>query len=151
MIVATVTGGTIIGVVVLAVLLLACLGGLIYALFAAREGRWFGVALAVLCALVCIGAWWWGMAFTLSGDYHAWNVKEGRVEAISKRLVPAGDKSMQERFVLKIDGEPYGVDDTRAALAKVGDEVSLRCKKDWQWGIPREAHGWGCRWNGVTP
>ena len=149
--IATMTGGTIIGLVTLAVCLLLCLGGLVIG-FAARSGRdpagWWWIGGSVISALVVLGLWWWAMAFTLSGDYHAWNVKEGKVERVAKRLV-AKDKGMAERYVVTFNGQPYGIDDTRAALVRAGDEVSLRCKKDFEWGVPREAHGWACRWNKV--
>jgi hypothetical protein len=151
--IAATTGGTIAGYIALPLLLLACigfgfacatgLGGYDHALAVC------GIVAAVLCVPIILGFWWWGMAFTTSSDYHAWNVKQGTVEQMSKRLI-ATENGMSERVVFKIDGQPYGVDDTRATLVKVGDTVSLRCKKDYEWGIPREAHGWACRWNGVA-
>lgn len=150
---ASITGGTIAGLVTIGLVLLLCLGGAalgalaIYDREPAAGAGWIIGSLAV--ALLCLGGWWWGMAFTTSSDYHAWNVKEGTVEKVSKRLVSNGDKGMSERFVVVMDGQPYGIDDTRASLVKVGDQVSLRCKKDYQWGVPREAHGWACRWNGT--
>lgn len=149
---ATVTGGTIIGYVILAICLLLCLGAVVLGAFGVYERDrtgWAGVAGGILGAAVVLGCWWWGMAFTLSSDYHAWNVKEGKVDRVAKRLVSTGDKGVGERYVVTIDGQPYGIDDTRAALVRPGDTVSLRCKKDFQWGVPREAHGWVCRWNKV--
>jgi hypothetical protein len=152
---AAVTGGTIAGVVGLVVCLGLCaaafawgLRGTIrsYDLVPSRALRCTG---AVLVALVCVAAWWWGMAFTLSGDYHSWNVKEGTAEKVAKRLI-ATDNGMSERYVVTMDGQPYGIDDTRATLIEEGDRLSLRCKKDYQWGVPREAHGWACRWNGAA-
>lgn len=146
---ASLTAGTIKGLIGLGVLLVAGLGiiltGVRYRLGRERAWPWFlGGALSIALSLVI---WWVAMAFTTSGDYHAWNVKEGDVQRVNKRLVSAGEKGMEERFVVVIDGQPYGVDDTRAALLRPGDFVSLRCKKEFQWGVPREAHNWACRWN----
>jgi hypothetical protein len=102
---------------------------------------WGGVIVAVIAAGATGAAMWpW------KHDYHFWIPVEGNVEKISKRLVPAGDNGMQERFVVVIDGQPYGVNDTRAALLEVGDHLSIKCKKEFEWGTPAEAHGWGCRW-----
>ena len=148
---ATMTGGAIAGYVALFVCLLICLGMVAFGFSSTASngngGRMWAVG-GIVCALATVGFWWWGMAFTTSADYHAWNVKEGKVERVAKRLIPS-DKGMAERYVVTINGQPYGIDDTRAALIKAGDSVSLRCKKDFQWGIPREAHGWACRWNKV--
>lgn len=113
-----------------------------------RSSALFGTAACVLSIPVWLVLWWWGMAFTTSGDYHAWNTKQGKVEQIGKRLISSGDNGMSERYVLTLDGVPYGVDDTRASIAKVGNVVTLRCKKDYQWAVPRESHGWVCRWIG---
>jgi hypothetical protein len=157
--IATITMGSIIGGVALALLLFVCLACIGVGVLNASDTRTSGYSSApawpfivggIAAGLVILGCWWWGMAFTLSSDYHAWNVKEGRVEKISKRLVSNGDKGMQERFVFRLeDGQLYGVDDTRASLVESGDDVSLKCKKDYEWGVPREAHGWACKWNRV--
>lgn len=149
-IIATATGGTIIGLIALALLLLCCLIGFIFGICIAFDDGREGAAVmggSAVCALLILGCWWWGMAFTTSDDYHSWNVKQGRVERVAKRLI-ATDNGMSERYVVTINGQPYGIDDTRATLVKPGDVVSLRCKKDFQWGVPRSAHGWACRWNG---
>lgn len=107
------------------------------------DGRFLvgsGLAVAVVALIltaICMWPWKW--------EYHAWKPVTGKAERISKRLVPAGDKGMQERFVVVIDGRRYGVDDTRASLLRVGDTVSLSCKREYQWGS--SDHGYGCRWN----
>lgn len=143
---ASITAGAIFGY---AYLIIGVLLGVVWAVPLAINREWAS-ALGGLAAVVIIAAtFWWGMAFTTSADYHAWNAKTGEVEQVSKRLI-ATDSGMSERYVLKIDGQPFGVDDSRASLAKEGDKVSLLCKKDYQWGVPREAHGWACRWNGVA-
>lgn len=52
---------------------------------------------------------------------------------------------MSTRYVVVIEGQPYGVDDTRAALLKVGDSVSLLCTKEFVWGSNN--NGYACNWN----
>jgi hypothetical protein len=152
---ATITGGTIIGLVALVLGLMVCLAWAVIGTLNARDSgnayrdpvpAVIHIGGASIAALAILGGWWWAMAFTTSGDYHAWNIKQGTVERISKRLVSAGDKGMQERFVAIVDGQPLGIDDTRASLLKTGDRVRLKCKKDYQWGVDRSAHGWACRW-----
>jgi hypothetical protein len=147
---AAITGGTVGGLV--ALVLCLAFGRVIYWFttdqYSADQSHRTGLIVTAIWALVCVGVWWWAMAFTLSGDYHAWTVKEGTAEKVAKRLI-ATDNGMSERYVVTMgDGQPYGIDDTRATLIEEGDRLSLRCKKDYQWGVPREAHGWACRWNG---
>lgn len=150
---ATVTGGAIGGTIAAVVVMISCAVGA--SLFwRARKDPYDG-AFAKWCAIGCAAlvpvsafVWWWSMAFTFSGDYHSWSVKQGKVDRVAKRLI-ATDNGMAERYVVTIAGRPYGIDDTRATLLKAGDFVSLRCKKDWEWGVPRSANGWACRWNGA--
>lgn len=146
------TGGTIGGLVALVVGLLFAAGCIAWPFvrkdyyYRLPAGAW--IATGVGLGLLVIGFWWWGMAFTLSSDYHAWNAKEGTVDRVAKRLI-ATENGMSERYVVTMSGQPYAIDDTRATLIEKGDRISLRCKKEYQWGVPREAHGWACRWNGM--
>jgi hypothetical protein len=155
---ATVTGGWIAGFVALAILLP------FWTVLFILSRRWLrnqkrndpyserGIALGctiLTAALIPITllCWWWGSAFSTSHEYHAWNVKQGKVTQVSKRIVSNGDNGISERYVVRFgDEQLYGIDDTRASLIKPGDSVRLKCKRDWQWGIPREAQGWACRW-----
>lgn len=134
-----------VGAYVLAVVLILVF--VVALITATAENGALGAIGVGFCGVVVAVLWWWGMAFTLSGDYHAWNDKTGVVVEKNKRIVPAGDKGIQERFVLRFaDGQLYGVDDTRASLIKRGQRVRLKCKKDYQWGVPRSSHGWACRY-----
>lgn len=81
--------------------------------------------------------------YPFKAEYHQWRTVEGTVQEIGKRLISA-DKSMSERYVLKINGKPYGVDDTRASLVKVGDHVRLSCKREWEYA---STSGYACRWD----
>lgn len=144
----TISMGTLIGLPIAALLVLGCLAVSLIGLSGVRYGDEFGwsfVIGGVLAALVVVGVtgvlmWPW------KHDYHHWVDKGGVVEEVSKRLVPAGDKGMQEKYVFVIDGYPYGVLDTRAALVKPGDHVAIACKKAFEWGVPQESNGWDCKW-----
>ena len=97
-----------------------------------------GGSLGLLITLVVVGisTWPW------EAQYHQWRPVSGQVEEISSRMIADG-KAMSQRFVVVIDGQPYGIDDTRASLLKVGDEVSLMCIREWQWA---STPGDACRW-----
>lgn len=110
-----------------------------------REGLFFGWVCAILAVATAV-AWLWA-SWPLAYDYHHWVDKSGRVERVSQRLVSNGSNGMSQKFVVVIDGKPYGIDDTRAALIHKGDMVRLRCKKAYQYGVSRSAHGWDCRWS----
>lgn len=150
--IASVTGGTIVGLVGLAIVLILCffaigVGGPMRR--GAHYDQSFGAWLfwgGIVVIPVAIGMWWWGMAFTLSGDYHAWNVKRGTVERINNRLISRGEGRVSQRYVAIVNGQALGIDDTRASLLRPGDPVRLKCKKDYEWGVDRSAHGWACRW-----
>lgn len=84
--------------------------------------------------------------FPFSWQYHSWKPVTGKVEQVSSRLISAGsDKGTNQRFVFVINGTAYGVDDTRAALIETGDTVSIKCKREYEWGSSN--NGWGCKWN----
>lgn len=79
-----------------------------------------------------------------SAEYHQWRPVAGQVQQVDSRLVEtsSGD-GVRERYVVVIDGRPYAVDDTRAALLKTGDQVSLMCIREWEWASDP---GYACRW-----
>jgi hypothetical protein len=146
--IAFITLGALAAYILLAVAVVALIVALVVVPDSGRAA-WSAGALGLFVVFLVV--WWWGMAFTFSGDYHAWNVKEGTVTAVNKRIVSTGENKISERYVLRFeDGNQYGVDDTRASLVQRGDVVRLKCKKDYEWGIPRESHGWACRWLGAS-
>lgn len=142
---APLTGGAIAGTIIAVILLVICLvftvGG-----FATGETG-FGVG-ALTAAAAVVGAWvlfMWPLAY----EYHHWIPTNGKVAAVSKRIVSDGD-SIQEKYVLKFkDGRIRAVTDSAAGVLKVGDTVRLRCKKSYDFGVPRSAHGWDCKWAGT--
>ena len=109
------------------------------------DGDW-GMSLAftigmVVCAIPALfGAFY--VLWPFDWDYLSWHRVDGKVEQVASRQVSDG-KAMSQRFVLVIDGRPYGVDDTRAALVKAGESVTLACKKEYQYAAES---GWACNW-----
>jgi hypothetical protein len=146
------TLGAYVGYFFFAVAVLLILGGTAFAVIFVR-GRdnfigWsaFWTTLAGLLILVITLVAMWPLEY----PYHHWVDKRGVVSAKNSRIIPAGDHSVQQRIVLVVNGQPYGVDDTRAALVNKGDRVHLRCKKDHQFMQPHSADGWACRWGGAA-
>lgn len=148
--------GMLIGLPIAALLLLACLVAALYGVglqrstdtYAASDGRLLTLAAGGAATVVILIAA--ASFYPFKHDYHFWVDKGGTVTEVSKRLVPAGDSGMQEKFVFTIDGRPYAVLDTRAALVKPGDKVRIRCKRVHEWGTPQAANGWDCKWAGVA-
>lgn len=141
----TLTGGTIAGGIALAVILVCCL---IWAI-----GWWLvdepalGIVGALIVAAISVGIWFWAM-WPFAYEYHHWIDKEGEVARVTKRLVPNGDSGMQEKIVIQManDRGIYGITETRAALLRAGDTVHIKCKKAYDFGVPRSSHGWDCKW-----
>jgi len=74
--------------------------------------------------------------------YHHWTKVQGTVTNVSSRFLADG-KATTQNFVVTINGKPYRIDDTRAALLKPGDQVALWCKPVWQFtGTSGEACNW---------
>lgn len=78
-----------------------------------------------------------------NSDYMSYKPVAGKVEQIASRQIADG-KAMSQRFVFKINGQQYGIDDTRAALVKEGDTVNLNCTKEFVWGSTN--NGYACNW-----
>jgi hypothetical protein len=95
------------------------------------------VFMVVTTVIAGFTMWPWAPSF------HQWYRVHGTVQDTGSRQISDG-KSMSTRFVFRINGQPFGVDDTRAALTKVGDVVDLMCKKEY---VFRSQPGWACNWN----
>ena len=95
-----------------------------------------GIVLVLLVGISAAGF------YPYKAEYHQFRPVTGQVEKIGKRLVSEGD-GMQERYVFRINGQDYGVDDTRASQTQVGDVVSLSCIREW---VYASTSGWACRW-----
>jgi hypothetical protein len=144
------TGGFIAGNIVAGLIGLLCLVAIVLGILIARDDHGgYGLAIGgFVVLLLTFGAWLWA-SWPLAYDYHHWVDQTVKVEEVSKRQVSNGDKGMYEKFVVRDEsGAMYGIDDTRASLIKQGDTVHVRCKKAYQYGVSRGAHGWDCRWAG---
>jgi hypothetical protein len=144
---ASLTAGAIWGTLAAAILFVCFVAAVVgaFALPEGADGRRSFMAVGTAGALATVVVWLWAM-WPLKYDYHHWVEKSGRVEKISNRLVSGGEGVVNQRFVVVLHGQPYGIDDTRAALLHVGDPVHLRCKKEHQFFQPYAADGWACRW-----
>jgi hypothetical protein len=106
---------------------------------------WIVIACAVVTGFIVAIAMW-----PYKYEYHHYVTKSGNIEQISKRIISDGDGGISERYVVKLYGDPfpYGIDDTRASLLKVGDHLAIKCKKEHQFFQPYNQNGWACRWGG---
>jgi hypothetical protein len=106
---------------------------------------WVVIGCAVVTQIIVAISMW-----PYKYEYHHYVTKSGSVEQISKRIISNGDNGISERYVIKMYGDPfpYGIDDTRASLLKVGEHVAIKCKKEHQFFQPYNQDGWACRWGG---
>lgn len=142
-----VTGGYIAGNIAIIVIATICITFIAGGLLRRGDGGGWVAFWATVVLVVSLGTWTYYTWPPFAYEYHHWIDKTVTVEAIGKRQV-SKDKSFFEKFVVRDKtGELYGLDDTRGALVKPGDTLYLRCKKAYQFGIPRSAHGWDCRWS----
>ena len=137
----TPTLGVVLGLPLAALLVIGCLIWIIYwfreeEFDLAFRGVTLAIAIIVITGLVM---WPW------KAEYHAYRPIEGTVTSVNSRILPAGE-AVEQKFVVTLEGDPhpYGIQDTRASLLKVGDNVKLRCRKVYQWGSTD--HGDDCRW-----
>lgn len=101
----------------------------------ARAVWWGSLATIVATVLLFVGLMW-----PLDPTYHRWNAVEGTVQQNERRLMAQTDY-----FVITFVGnpQPYRCDDSRCALANVGQELRLLCKPEFDYAA---VDGWGCRY-----
>lgn len=92
-------------------------------------GFLFGIMAAVISAIMFI---------PYDMDYLVYEKVEGTVERVE-------DLRVQSTYVFTIDGVPYKSIDARSANVEVGDEISLNCAKEYEWGS--DNHGYSCTWS----
>lgn len=100
----------------------------------------------VFVATLGLSLWQW---FPYNMAYHSYRPQSGVVQQVSSRIL--GDSnSVSQKFVVLFRGNPqeYGCTDTRCALIRPGDSVSLDCKKVWVYG---GADGYDCNFVRRTP
>lgn len=90
--------------------------------------RWGAVITAFIIVVIAVFCYW-----PLKAEYHFWKPIQGRVTAIDTRLV--GPDGGETKYVVTMEGVGQrGCNDTRCASVKVGDSLSLKCKRVYQWG-----------------
>jgi hypothetical protein len=112
-----------------------------------RLCAWGGLGAAVVTLIVSIIP---GVGFyPFSYEYHSYHVHGGTVEKISSRILGSSD-SIEQKFVVQFQGDTtmYGCQDTRCANVHVGDQLSLKCKKVYQWAA---TPGYDCHWYKWVP
>ena len=98
-----------------------------------------GVAAAALVIIVAFTAWGF---YPYKAEYHQWATTSGAVTDINSRLIGTDGSGLTERFVVTLDGVgDRACDDTRCASVKVGDVLTLSCKREWQFS---GTDGYGC-------
>jgi type VI protein secretion system component VasK len=97
------------------------------------------IACALGCAATIVGTAW-GM-WPYNAEYHQWRTESGTITQVDSRLI-GQNKSTTQRFVVTLDGDRQrSCDDTRCAELRVGDDVTLSCKRAWQYS---GSHGYDC-------
>jgi nitrogen fixation-related uncharacterized protein len=98
----------------------------------------------VSLVLVVIATGWF--MWPWKAEYHQWRDTSGTVVAVDSRLLSDGHGTTQ-RFVVTLDGDRQrACDDTRCAQVKPGDDLTLKCKRAWQWAA---TPGWDCNFVNV--
>lgn len=99
-------------------------------------GRWLGrLCLASIIVVVL------GTAYALypySDQYHEWRHISGTVSSTNSRFL-AGDHGTNQKFVITFAGsdQQFGCNDTRCATVREGDDLTITCKRSFQWfGTP---------------
>lgn len=93
----------------------------------------------IVLGIIGLAMWPW------QAEYHQYRPVHGTVANISNRFV-GGDHSTSQKFVVTLTSgsQQYGITDTRAALLKPGDPVSLRCIRVYEYGS--NDAGYDCKW-----
>jgi hypothetical protein len=143
------TGGYIAGNIAIAVIVICCVLGIAYAVFVAKYDTALGVGISLSILVISVPIYIFA-TWPFEHDYHHWIDKKVTVEKRSSRLLTDSDGNISQKFVVESGGTFYGVNDTRAALADEGDVLVLKCKRAYDYGVPRTSHGWDCKWNGRT-
>lgn len=98
----------------------------------------FGGLATLVITLVITGLTMWPW----EPEYHEWQTVSGRITNISSRIMGDGS-TVNQRFVVQFseNGTQYSCDDSRCSLLTIGDQLTLSCKREWQFsGTP----GWSC-------
>jgi hypothetical protein len=99
-----------------------------------RRGDWDIAILPVGILVVVLGLYTWAVWPPWDMHYHFYEPVTGTVAKVDKRMVSAGESSMEEKILVTLDGEKdqYGCTDTRCTSLEEGDHVALMCLPVWQ-------------------
>lgn len=114
-----------------------------------RANYTFGTAVSFIAALVFAVIFTIGQ-FPFDSAYHKYNTYSGTVDQVASRVLPAGDKQVEQKFVVRFkdSDQEYGCLDTRCALVKPGDHLTLSCIKEWEWA---GTDGFDCKYGKNVP
>jgi hypothetical protein len=115
-----------------------------------RRSGGYVIAGSTAVMVVILAVTWWSF-YPLKAEYHQWRQHSGTVSAISSRLLSSSTgKSTEQKFVVRFVGSnlEYGVNDTRAATVKVGDQLTVTCKRTWQYS---GTDGYDCNYVSSVP
>lgn len=86
-----------------------------------------GILVPVILVIALLSYW------PLKTEYHFWKTTKGEVTDVNSRLV--GPDGGETKYVVTLEGiGERGCNDTRCASVKVGDTLTLKCKRVYQWG-----------------
>ena len=122
----------VVGAIATVLGLVVCVGLLIYSRRTDSAGLSLGAAGGGLVILLASAYFF----FPYKAEYHYYAKTTGTVEEAKGRLLAGGNnQAPTENFAVRFRGSEqiYRCDDSRCALAKPGDKITLYCIKDWQW------------------
>lgn len=142
----TISAGAVFGTIAFVVFFLICAGIATLCLsFGIRDrdgelkvlGGFFAAAALVVTGVYIFSMW------PFEAEYHHWTPTSGTIETVNKRIMTQ-DGAMQERYVVRFtNGNERACDDTRCSLLQAGDQLSLKCKREFQWV---GTDGWSCNY-----
>lgn len=108
--------------------------------YASEDGKIIALITSGILVFLVIGA---AVGFyPYKAEYHQWETTTGRVTDVNSRFIGKDGGGSTQRFVATIEGVgERGCDDTRCATVKVGDVLTLTCKREWQF---TGTDGYGC-------
>ncbi len=100
-----------------------------------------GILLAVIVVAATIGLSW----PTFDMEYHRYKPVGGTIDQIQPRMLADGDGGTSQMFAVRFRGvgTMFRCDDSRCSLLKPGDQLWLRCIREWQYAAE---HGWKCNY-----
>lgn len=93
---------------------------------------------AFVWALMLVLIW-----FPFKYPYNHYVPVSGTVTATGSRFIGDGRGGTSQRFLVGINGQAYGCDDTRCSQLVKGMQVTLMCEKDFQFN---GTSGFVCNW-----